>query len=232
MENKRNFISKLLRKKEEYFDEILSSGGYWKQIVLSALLSIALLFVYGALSISNFGWEQSLLSGLKLIILFFSAIALCFPTFYIFSAFKGSELEIKELVGMFMGFLANISLILIALVPVNWLFAFSDSSSDFLGFLFFLFNAIALFTSASFLRNGVKYLNEKLEGKVGTGFLLVWMVVFVLVLLQMSANLGPWFSENRRIFREEKVNFLDAPLEEPIVEEHSYGCDVYHSNCY
>lgn len=205
-----NIISKLLRKKDSFYDDILSKETFWSQTLLSWTFAILILCIYAALAISQFGWEQALISGLKYVILFVGSLALCFPTFYVFSALKGSKLEIKEIFGLFVGFLLYVSLILIALVPVNWLFAFSGSQNGFLSFLFFLFSTIAFFSGLSFLNRGVRYLNEKMEGKVSGTILLGWSLVFILVLLQMSANLGPWFSENKNIFREDRKNFLEV----------------------
>ncbi len=205
-----NVISKLLRKKDSFYDDVLSKESFWAQTLLSWTLAIIILCIYAALAISGFGWEQALISGLKYVLLFVSSLALCFPTFYVFSALNGSKLEIKEILGLFMGFLLYVSLILIALVPVNWLFAFSGSKNGFLAFLFFFFSTIAFFSGLSFLDKGVRYLNEKMEGSTKATVLLGWSLVFILVLLQMSANLGPWFKENKSIFREDRKNFLEA----------------------
>lgn len=230
--NEMNVISKLLRKKDAFYDDILAKDAFWVQTLLGFILAVVILFIYAALVVSNFGWEQAMISGLKYVILFFSSIALCFPTFYVFSALRGSKLEIKEILGLFSGFVLYISLILIALVPVNWLFAFSGSENGFLSFLMFLFSTIALFSGFSFLDRGVRYLNEKMEGKISGAMLLGWSLVFLLVLLQMSANLGPWFNDNKKIFREDRKNFLEV-WNDSLDGEESYSsrCDeLFHTD--
>ena len=71
------------------------------------------------------------IAALKIPLIIFGSLLLCLPSLYIFTALAGVEISIREFAAAVAGFSGIVGLILLALMPVTWLFAVSTMSLGF-----------------------------------------------------------------------------------------------------
>ena len=100
----------------------------------------------------------------------------------------------------------TVGTLLSALICFPSLFVFSQSTESvlFMGLLHLLFWIVALWYGLAFLLRSTR----RLGGQIWGGQLLVWCVIFLLVLLQMSTVLRPLVGESDRLLQPEKKFFL------------------------
>ena len=128
---------------------------------------------------------------------------ICLPSLYIFACLSGAHTRLAEVCGLVTGLLALTTVLLIGFAPVAWVFSQSTESVGAMGFMHLLFAAIAVGFGMKFLARGF----EQLNARFGDG-LRVWVVIFVLVLLQMTAALRPILGTGETFFPQEKKFFV------------------------
>ena len=137
-----------------------------------------------------------------MIILF--TLLLCLPSLYVFSAVSGAEWTRRSFLAVLAGFAGTLALVLLALLPINWLFS---SSSKHLGsatvIQFFLW-LIALSLAWRFLGRG-------LQATGARGGMILWLFLFCIVSLQAATMLRPVLSRKPgdAIFVTGKKSFLE-----------------------
>jgi hypothetical protein len=173
--------------------------------LIRALLMVALagVIVYGLVVGSFSGGRQLWAAPLKLAGgMLFSAL-ICLPSLFIFSCLSGSRARLAQVAGLQCGLLALMTLLLMGFAPVAWVFSRSTESIVAMGALHLVFWVIALYFGLRFLSRGFAHMDDR----TGGGFK-VWMVVFVLVMLQMTTALRPIIGTADTLLPEEKKFFL------------------------
>ncbi len=173
--------------------------------ISGVLLAIALvcLAAYG-LTVGMFSWGQQIWAApVKVSLgLLFSAL-ICLPSLFIFGCLSGSRAGLAETCGLLAGTVALTSLLLLGFAPVSWIFAQSTESIVFMGVLHLVLLGVALWHGLGFLLKGFDLLSSERRGH-----LMVWGVIFVLVILQMTTTLRPLLGVSERVLQPEKKFFL------------------------
>ena len=86
--------------------------------------------LYGAAAGFFQGGDQILVAALKAPLIILFTLLLCLPSLYVFSAVAGAEWTRRSFLAVLAGFAGTLALVLLALLPINWLFS---SSSRLLG---------------------------------------------------------------------------------------------------
>jgi hypothetical protein len=87
----------VLKDRDAHFEKITPED-YSPRIILAQFLLISLfIFGYGLIMGSYNSFQQSLSSGVKLWILVFLILLICFPSFYIVQLVLGSKVGAKQL---------------------------------------------------------------------------------------------------------------------------------------
>ena len=110
----------------------------------------------------------------------------CLPSLYIFTCLSGSQARLAEICGLVAGLLMLMTLLLIGFAPVAWLFSQSTQSVAWMGALHLAFWLVSTFFGLRFLQAGFSY--SQARSKAG---LYTWIIIFVLVVLQMTTALRP-----------------------------------------
>src|SRR6185503_19251629 len=105
---------------------------------------------------------------------------------YIFSCLGGSQAKLAEVFGLVAGLLALTTVLMFGFAPVAWVFSASTKSLALMGALHLLFWFVAAVFGLRFLGAAFRHFNARSDA----GFK-VWIVVFLLVSLQMTAALRP-----------------------------------------
>ena len=111
---------------------------------------------------------------------------ICLPSLYIFTCLSGSQARLTEMGGLLSGLLMLMTILLIGFAPVAWLFSQSTESATWMGALHLVFWAISTFFGLRFLEAGFAHSQARSNAGLNT-----WIVIFVLVVVQMTTALRP-----------------------------------------
>jgi hypothetical protein len=180
--------------RDEYFekvgDDAYSTRILWGQTALIA----AACFVYGIIMGSYNGLPQALSSGVKLILLIFATLLICFPSFYIVQMLLGSKMKLRQLSTILLGGFVMLTTILVAFAPIALFFQMSNSPYSFLQLLHFGIFVFAGYWSMSNVTSALKLACEKknIYPKTGLTIFRVWVFILAFVGIQLSWNLRPF----------------------------------------
>ncbi len=161
--------------------------------VCSVIYAAAAGFFQGGLSV--------LLAAVKIPLIIFGSVLLCLPSLYIFTALAGADVSWREFTRAVAAFCGIIGLVLLALMPVTWLFAVSTLSLTFVVWLHVFIWATAL----AFAQRVLTRTAKRAGSAVG-----LWLTLLFLVSLQMTTYLRPvlWQSSPANVIELEKQSFF------------------------
>jgi len=147
------------------------------------------------------GGAQIGVALIKVPLILLGSLALCIPSLYVFTALSGTQLDARGFAKALAGFAGIAGLILIALMPVIWLFSVSTIS---LGFVVWL-HVFAWLTALAFGRQFLVSAFGAASRAAG-----LWLVLMLLVSLQMTTYLRPvlWRDAGQPLFAREKLSFF------------------------
>ncbi len=167
------------------------------------LLFLAGMALYGLVMGSFSGGAQWFWSPIKVVGGILLSAAICYPSLYIFACLSGVEISAAAVARVFLCSVALISLLLVGLLPVTWVFSTSTESVAFMGFLHLLFWAVSFIFGIRFL-----LMSFKLIRGASCPHLVLWVLIFTMVTLQMSTTLRPILGSGEKQFTTEKKFFL------------------------
>lgn len=172
-------------------------------IIGMLIISLVCSGIYGVVVGTFSGHEQLWAAPAKIAAGLLISALICLPSLYIFSCLSGSEARLGEVCGLVAGLLALMTVLLIGFAPVAWIFSQSTESVAAMGALHLVFWLIATGFGLRFLQTGFSHLNAKTT----SGFK-VWTLIFLLVMLQMTAALRPIVGTAPTLLPTEKKFFL------------------------
>jgi hypothetical protein len=128
---------------------------------------------------------------------------ICLPSLYIFTCLSGSQARLAEMCGLLAGLLMLMTILLIGFAPVAWLFSQSTESVGWMGTLHLLFWLVSTIFGVRFLQAGFSHSHARSQAGLA-----VWVVLFVLVVLQMTTALRPIVGQADTFLPTEKKFFL------------------------
>jgi hypothetical protein len=185
-------LDHLLRRPEE--SEALSPVA----LLLGAILCYVL---YGvATGFFQGGWSIGL-ALMKVPLIILGSLLLCIPSLYVFTALAGADLPPRKFAQALAGFSGVAGLLLLALMPIIWLFSVSTLS---LGFVVSLHIVVWIITLA-FARRFLLRTTPRAQGVIGG-----WLVLLFFVSLQMTTYVRPilWRSAEQPLFDTTKISFM------------------------
>lgn len=132
-----------------------------------------------------------------------AAMIVCFPSLFVFSNLSGSAIDLRRAIGSMTLAVAVLSFVLLALAPITLVFSLSTESVRLLGWIHVMF----LFVAAWFGGEALGRLGtENARHRTAAG---LWMMLFVIVLLQLSTTLRPLLGEYEPLHLDERKIFLE-----------------------
>ncbi|MBX2841508.1 MAG: hypothetical protein KTR26_07035 [Flammeovirgaceae bacterium] len=206
---------KVFKNHEDYFKTIgkLEKPGKW---ILGQFLTISLfIFIYGFIMGVYHSVFQGFSAGLKLWILFFSSILICFPSFYVIQLILGSQIKLKQVVIIILSGFVMTSSIMLSFSPIAIFFMITGNNYSFLKLLhvgIFIFSGVF---GMKIIVEALMYSCEKenIYPKTGVTIFRVWIIVLAFVGIQLAWNLRPFLGDHDRPFefvREQEGNFYTA----------------------
>lgn len=161
--------------------------------------------LYGAAAGFFQGDWQILVASFKAPLIVALTLLLCLPSLYVLSSLAGARWTRRSFLAVAAGFAATLALVLLALLPIGWLFSVS---SRYLGSVVWLH--VLLWVVA--LALGWRFLKRALQSAGAQGGMALWLLLFALVSLQVTTFLRPvlWRPPGTPLFRfGEKLFFLE-----------------------
>ena len=195
------------------FDELLRSprrlvaraqaDGSRRSAARLALGSLVAIAAYGAAAGTFQGGDTIALAALKAPMIVAFTLALCLPSLYVFSALAGAAISRQLFVLLVAGFAGMVSLLLVGLLPIAWLFSVSSRSLAFVVWL----HLLAWLVAVGF---GVRFVSRSLDGRPAIA-LRLWLVLFVVVSFQVTTFLRPvlWRPRGDGVFVSGKMSFFE-----------------------
>jgi hypothetical protein len=207
-------VFKIFQNAESYFEE--RNKNQSRRLILNQLLIICVFtFLYGIVMGSYHSFLQSIVAGLKVTFLFFSAIIICFPSFYVIQQVLGSKMTLRQMVFIILSGFVLTSAIAISFAPIVILFQVTGGNYHFLQLLHV---AIFIFSGIFGMRLMVDALKFACEKKdiyphIGVTVFRIWIIILAFVGVQIAWNLRPFLcnkTEEFKLFRKYEGNFYTA----------------------
>ena len=170
-----------------------------RMIVITIVCSL----IYGAIVGSFSMGPQLWIAPVKITLGLLISGIICLPSLYIFACLSGSQARLIEILGLVCGLLLLTTVLLIGFAPVAWLFSQSTQSANWMGSLHLAFWGIATLFGLRFLESGFSHTKARSNAGLGT-----WVIIFVLVVLQMTTALRPILGTSDTFLPEKKEFFL------------------------
>ena len=138
---------------------------------------------------------------MKVPMIILGSLALCIPSLYVFTALSGADYTPRSFASALAGFCGVEGLLLLALMPVIWLFSVSTISLSFVVWLHVMVWIATLFFAYRFLA---------ITAPRARGALGVWLILLFFVSLQMTTYVRPvlWRKKNEPLFATKKESFF------------------------
>jgi hypothetical protein len=167
------------------------------------IVAILCAVIYGVIVGTFSGKEQLWIAPVKIAGGMLVSALVCMPSLYIFTCLSGSQARLAEIFGLVMGMLMLTTILLIGFAPVAWLFSQSTNSLCWMGTLHLLFWFIASIFGLRFLNAAFSHTQAKSNAGFNT-----WVVIFMLVVVQMTTALRPIVGTSETFFPTTKQFFL------------------------
>jgi len=197
----RSAIDAVLRQPGRITNQLRHSG---QTGLIGIFLVVAVVagLVYGLVVGMFSGGTQLWAAPLKVAAGFVLSALICLPSLYIFSALAGSKARFGEVCGVVAAMIALMTVLLIGFAPVAWVFLESTNSANVIGTLHLVFWMVATYFGVRFLSIAFGSISDR------TGGLSVWILIFVLVMLQMTTSLRPLVGTAPTFLPKEKKFFV------------------------
>ena len=199
-------IESILRKPRRIMYQLRQPGSgrlIFSMVMVAVCCSLIYGVVVGTFSRGDQLWAAPVKVAAGLLI---SAL-ICLPSLYIFSCLSGSQARLIEVFGLVAGLLLLMTVLLIGFAPVAWVFSQSTESLAAIGALHLAFWFIATCFGLRFLSAAFAHYSHSGDG------LKVWIVIFLLVMLQMMTALRPIIGTTDTFLPAEKKFFVSHWVE-------------------
>lgn len=181
----------------------VSGGQSLPILIIMFVIVIGSHAAYGAITGSFSGGMQWYAAPLKIVMGVLICAAICFPSLYIFSCLSGADLSLGQAAALLAAALSLVAILLIGFAPVAWVFSQSTDGVFFMGVLHLLFWGISVVFGMRVLKAGLQNL-----AATRMSYVRLWMIIFIVTMLQMMTTLRPLIGKSEQMFTGEKKFFL------------------------
>lgn len=158
---------------------------------------------------------QSLVAGVKVIVLFLCTLIICFPSFFVIQQVLGSKMNLNQMIIIVLSGFVLTSAIALSFSPIVVFFQITGGNYHFLQLLHV---AIFLFSGIFGMRlmvDALKFACDKknVYPQIGVSVFRIWIIILAFVGIQFAWNLRPFLcdkNEDFKLFRKYEGNFYTA----------------------
>jgi hypothetical protein len=207
-------VFKIFQNTESYFNERDKEQSN-RLIIYQILIICAFTCIYGIVMGSYHSYIQAIVAGLKVTVLFLSALLICFPSFFVIQQVLGSKMTLRQMIIIVLSGFVLTTTIALSFSPIIILFQITGRNYHFLQLLHV---AIFLFSGIFGMRlmiDALKFACEKKDTypKIGVTVFRIWIIILAFVGIQLAWNLRPFLcdkNEEFKLFRKYEGNFYTA----------------------
>lgn len=207
-------VFKIFQNTESYFNERNKEQSN-RLIINQILIICAFTFVYGIVMGSYHSFIQSLVAGIKVVVLFLCTLIICFPSFFVIQQVLGSKMNLRQMIIIVLSGFVLTSAIALSFSPIIIFFQITGGNYHFLQLLHV---AIFIFSGIFGMRlmiDALKFACEKKDTypQIGVTVFRIWIIILAFVGIQLSWNLRPFLcnkNEEFKLFRKYEGNFYTA----------------------
>lgn len=194
-----SILPQLLRHKEKLYERL------WSRLAVGTALAefcsvalVGILFFGAVMAMQEFTFAHAWGIGWRLAAVLMGSALICLPSLFVFSALRGSTLTLRELVYLLSGNFATMAVVLVAVAPIVWFFTWTDTPLPILAQLHVGVIALASVFGLLFFKNGMQAAHTQRKATMpdshpATVILLPWLLLVIIVGVQMSVKLSPWY---------------------------------------
>jgi len=214
-------VFKVFQQGDEYFENINHPDTAGRNVIKQMLFILLFSFIYGLVMGSHNGILQSLITGLKVPVLIFLSLLICFPALYVIQFMIGSKMSIYQMANMILSGFMVFSTIAVSFSTIVVFFMITGNNYEFLKLLHVAIFIFAGIFGIKTIIAGLKFSCEKknIYPKQGLNVFKFWIIIVAFVSAQLAWNLRPFVGSRDlpfELFREKEGNFYLAVL-------HSFG---------
>jgi len=207
-------VFQIFQNKESFFTDIERNESN-RLIFHQILLICCFAFLYGIVIGSYHSLLQSVVAGLKVIVLFISTILICFPSFFIIQQVLGSKMRIRQMLVIVLSGVVLTATIALSFAPIVIVFQVTGGNYHFLQLLHVAIFIFAGIFGMRLMVDALKYAceNKNIYPQVGVTVFRIWIIILAFVGIQLAWNLRPFLCEKNeefKLFRKYEGNFYTA----------------------
>ena len=207
-------VFSIFQNKESYFDDINNQQSN-RLIFNQVLLICGFAFLYGLVMGSYHSFLQSVVTGLKVIILFISTVIICFPSFFIIQQVLGSKMSFRQMIVIVLSGVMLTATIALSFAPIVVVFQVTGGNYHFLQLLHVSIFVFAGIFGMRLMVDALKYACEtkSIYPQIGVTVFRIWIIILAFVGIQLAWNLRPFLCEKQeefKFFRKYEGNFYTA----------------------
>jgi len=158
---------------------------------------------------------QSLVAGLKVILLFLGTLIICFPSFFVIQQVLGSKMSVRQMLIIVLSGFVLTSAIALSFTPIVIFFQITGGIYHFLQLLHVAIFIFAGIFGMRLMVDALKFACEKknIYPHIGVSVFRIWVIIIAFVGIQFAWNLRPFLcnkSEEFKLFRKYEGNFYTA----------------------
>ena len=206
-----------LQDNDEYFESIAREEHPGRRLLQMILLFTGLTFFYGLVMGCYSGPLQALTAAVKVPVMFFLSLAVCFPAFFLIQFILGSKMKLVQMASVILAGFVLTGAIMVSFTPIVVFFVLTGGNYHFLQLLH-----VGIFTvgggfGMKMVLDALKYSCEQKNVYPQTGVLVFrfWIVILAFVGIQLAWNLRPFVAkrdEPYALFRNYEGNFYTAVI--------------------
>ena len=211
-------VFKIFQHKDEFF-EMLNDPEHSRKFVYQQMLVILVFtLLYGIVMGAYNGFEQSLVTGVKVPCLIFLSILICFPALFVIQFMIGSTMSISQMANIIFSGFVVFSTIALSFAPIVIFFMITSNNYAFLKLLHVSIFIFAGIFAVKTIINGLTYSCEKknIYPRLGLTIFKIWIIIFAFVSSQLAWNLRPFVGSRDlpfELFRVRQSNFYVAVIQ-------------------
>jgi hypothetical protein len=186
----------------------LGQPGPGRLIAIMAVVTVVCSLTYGVVVGAFSGGAQLWSAPIKVTAGLLLSVVICLPSLYIFACLGGSRARPGEVAGFITGLAMLMTILLIGFAPVAWIFSQSTESVVVMGVLHLAFWSISAYFGLRFLSAGFCARKDCSGGGIK-----IWMIIFVLVMLQMTTAVRPLIGTAETFLPAQKQFFVSHWLD-------------------
>jgi hypothetical protein len=207
-------VFQVFQNTESYFNERDKKQS--QKLILNQVLIICIFtFIYGVVMGSYHSVLQSVVAGIKVIVLFLCTLIICFPSFFVIQQVLGSKMNFMQMIIIVLSGFVLTSAIALSFSPIVVFFQITGDNYHFLQLLHVAIFLFSGFFGMRLMIDALKFACDKknIYPQIGVSVFRIWIIILAFVGIQLAWNLRPFLSdkgEDFKFFRKYEGNFYTA----------------------